>query len=123
VVVGPVANFNKPQPSLLFRAAADGRVPERIRTPRYPELRSADAALRAVSERSGAEFASPLALTCNDDGCIVALDGDPQRQLALDEAHLTRTGADFVVGHTLAAYFDPVTPGRMSGGVTQLHQQ
>jgi len=101
VVVGPVAMFARPQSELLIRHTSGAIVPERLVTPRFPELKAIDELLRRLSAEAHVEFVSVLDKTCSSQGCIVAAEGRPELLLSFDQAHLTRAGSNFVVARTL----------------------
>lgn len=118
VLVGPVAMFADSQPRLLFRAAGNGHVPAQLFTPLLVDLRRIDRELRAQAREAGAEYASPLDVSCTADTCLVALDGRAENLMAWDSSHLTQVGAKYIVDRCIAGWVEgwksgarrPVTP-------------
>jgi len=104
VLIGPVASFRERVPDILARQSTDRAIPERILNSRLGRLWRVDSELKELAAKAGAEYASPLALVCDQQECLVALGGTAAGMLAFDQTHLTEAGSKYVVERLLDPY-------------------
>jgi peptidoglycan/LPS O-acetylase OafA/YrhL len=103
VVVGPVPLWENAFPTILARAVLKDRpqfrIPERMTTGFGQDTIEIDRGMRALARNAGAAYESPLAILCNQDGCLThAGDGDEvQGIITFDTGHLTPAGSRYVV--------------------------
>jgi len=104
VLVGPVMSFRERVATVLARQSTDEHVPERIPSTRLGRLRRVDSELKSLAAAAGAEYVSPLDVTCDERGCLVAPGGEAAHMLVFDQSHLTPVGSRYLVDALLAPY-------------------
>ena len=114
VIIGPTPEFRIDQPKLVIRAIRGTSIPVRLKTPFYDILTKIDRTLQDIAQRTGADFVSPLALLCEHDQCIVAMDGKAEGLMAWDTSHLTPFGSKFVVDRIMGKYITNSSTGAPS---------
>ncbi|HXD75509.1 MAG TPA: acyltransferase family protein [Vicinamibacterales bacterium] len=103
VVAGEAPIFDAPFPSVVARdVLADRprfRVPERTGHRLSPGQWELDREMGALVRASGAQFESPLAILCNDEGCLTRTGEGIDSLIMFDARHLTGAGSRYVVEH------------------------
>jgi peptidoglycan/LPS O-acetylase OafA/YrhL len=109
VVVGPVPIWSKPLPALLYekmphstlrllppkRMIADGSYP----MPHFRPASEVDAQMPRYLADLQVTYVSPIAILCNEDGCLTRADDTLDSIMAWDTSHLTTRGSEYLVEH------------------------
>jgi hypothetical protein len=61
------------------------------------EVKSYDAYMKEHVPPLGATYVSALDIMCNSDGCLTRTGPDPLDLTAMDSAHLTKAGSEYLV--------------------------
>jgi hypothetical protein len=104
VIVGPFVSFRERVPEVLARESTPDAVPERLASTRLERLRRVDTELRTIAANAGGDYVSPLDLSCNAQGCLVAAGGTARGLLIFDQSHLMPAGSRIVADRLLAPY-------------------
>jgi hypothetical protein len=78
---------------------------ERNHTFVEPYVRGADELMRRLFTEEGAEFISPLATFCNDEGCLLTVPDSGDTPASFDGSHLTNAASVFFASKNETALF------------------
>ncbi len=110
VLVGSVPAWRKPLPKLLASDFLGGDERARSRNDLDPDMARRDALIRELAG-GRAEFFSPIAVACNDEGCLRYLEKDGARlPFAFDYGHMIEESSVMVVAALFRQLSD--TPAR-----------
>ncbi|MBK5913180.1 acyltransferase family protein [Rhodocyclus purpureus] len=103
LVVGPVPRWDPDLAATLlkqYKAKPFKQIPQRIKEGLDREKFVIDRSLREIAHASGARYISPLALLCNEEGCLVQPKHDDfaKAVMAFDDSHLTPEGSRYLMG-------------------------
>jgi peptidoglycan/LPS O-acetylase OafA/YrhL len=99
IVVGPTPRWNDQLAKVMydsFRTDPLHTVPKRLIMTFKPDIFDLDRKLREVANQLGVDYISPLAILCDQDGCLTSPSDDALMQW--DSSHLTAEGSRYLVG-------------------------
>jgi peptidoglycan/LPS O-acetylase OafA/YrhL len=111
VVMGSLPSWKIYQPRVAFEIWRQAHVLE-DRTREYldPAPFAADTPVRAAVAGTGAIFVSPIALLCNDGGCLISAEPHAAVPIAWDNDHLSIAGSELVAGRAIESVVAPPGP-------------
>jgi hypothetical protein len=98
IVVGPTPRWNDQLAKVVydsFRTDPLHIVPDRLIMTFKPDIFDVDRKLREVANQLGVDYISPLAILCDQDGCLTRPSDDALMQW--DSSHLTAEGSRYLV--------------------------
>ena len=100
-VVGPVPQWHNGLPrqaAIAYREHRFSRLPERLSNGLVPTPFKLDAEMAELAQRLKVRYLSPLQALCNSDGCLARHHDNIYTLTAWDDAHLTESGSELLVG-------------------------
>jgi len=77
------------------RMIADGSYP----MPHFRPASEVDAHMARYVDELGAKYVSPIAILCNEAGCLTRADDTVGSIVAWDTSHLTSRGSEYLIEH------------------------
>jgi peptidoglycan/LPS O-acetylase OafA/YrhL len=108
VLFGPVPHWDLPLPSAIaryMRRNGKAEIPFRMKDAVTLAVSDVDKQMAAEAASLGLEYVSPFEALCDADGCIASTDQRTSGITAMDAAHLTSSGAWFVISRSLGSFF------------------